>query len=164
MDVLEKVHRHFVPSHHNSYRPYILRTESLLFFIGLILASEAMFVSGLYAHQMQMMPEQSFSAVPQNRSESFAQSPSYTASVASAVSNIFSPINSIIREFGRLAIDAGPVVPWILGSITVLLTIAVLFAFFIHIQIQQPEMLYSGALVAGFACTLLVTNTTILGL
>jgi hypothetical protein len=33
-----------------------------------------------------------------------------------------------------------------------------------HIEIQQPEMLFSGALVALFAVSLIVTNAQVVGL
>ncbi len=111
------------------------------------MASEGMFVSGLYVQQ----------AAP---SVAVVQD-SQTAAVGSAASSF---LNNFGKELARLAVESEPYVPWMLGLIGTILAIAVLFAFFIHIQIQQSEMLFSGALVASFAFSLMITNIHILGI
>lgn len=84
-----------------------------------------------------------------------------TVAAVGAASN---PINSMGRVIVKFLEQAGPTVPWTLGIVAVLLTIAVIFAFFMHIQIQHPEMLFSGALVALFAFSLMITNIQIIGI
>src|SRR3989339_1730262 len=134
MSVHTHLHRHFLPSHHNAYRPHILRKGWLLFFVAVIMASEGLFVSGLYVQQ----------AAP---SVAVIQD-SQTASVGSAASSF---LNSFGKDLARIAVESEPYIPWILGMLGAMLVIAVMFAFFVHIQIQQSEMLFSGALVAMFA-------------
>jgi hypothetical protein len=142
MSFAQAVHSHFVPSHKNSYRPHVLRKQWLMFFIAAIFVSEGLFVSSLFVGQ--------------------GTQPSSTqiAAVGSAP-NINSFIQSIGRQFARFATSSRPAVPWVLGSIVTLITIALLFAIFVHIQIQHQEMLFSGGLVALFALSLLVTNAHI---
>ncbi len=136
------LHRYFIPSHGNSYRPHILRRQSLVFFIAVIFITEGMFVSGLFIGQ---------------------GGPAATASLAAvaATSDANTLAHSVERQLVRVLGDSRPAVPWVLGGIATLLAAAVLFAFFIHIQIQQPHMLFSGALVALFAISLLATNAHI---
>jgi hypothetical protein len=145
MSVGKKVHAHFVPSHHNSYRPHILRKGWLLFFIAVIFVSEGMFASSLFVGQGTSPPASSS-----------------VAAVAAAAPN--SLLQNFGKQLARVAQDSKPVVPWVLGTIVLILTIAVLFAFFMHIQIQQPEMLFSGALVALFALSLIITNAQVAGM
>ena len=140
--VLKHVHAHFVPSRTNSYRPHVLRRGWLLFFIAVIFVSEGMFVSGVFVQQSGQTSVAAVAAAP-------------------AASSDFS---SFGRSLARIAVDSEPAVPWALGTIFLLLVIALLFAFFKHIQIQQSEMLFSGALVALFALSLIVTNMQITGM
>ncbi|MBY0472883.1 hypothetical protein K2Q00_01180 [Patescibacteria group bacterium] len=147
MSVHTHLHRHFVPSHHNSYRPHILRKNWLLFFVAIIMAGEGMFVSGLYVQQVAP-------------SVAVAES-SQTAAVGSAASSF---LNNFGKNLARIAVESEPYIPWALGIIGTMMTIAVLVAFFVHIQIQQSEMLFSGALVALFAFSLMITNVHILGI
>ena len=45
------IKNHFVPSHHNAYRPHILRRRSLLFLLALVLLAEGALVANLVARQ-----------------------------------------------------------------------------------------------------------------
>ncbi len=141
-NLFKKIHVHFVSSHANSYRPHILRKGWLLFFIAIIFVSEGVFVSGVFVQQ----------------SGSVGTSLAAVAVAPAASSDLGSFTNSFGRNLARIAVDSEPAVPWALGTIVALLIIALLFTFFTHIQIQQPEMLFSGALVALFALSLIVTN------
>ncbi len=47
----EKFAHHFIPSHHNAYRPHILRKPWLLFFLAVILAAEGFLVANLAVRQ-----------------------------------------------------------------------------------------------------------------
>lgn len=148
MSVHRKLHRHFVPSHHNSYRPHILRKRWLLFFAALTVASQGMFVSGVLVQQ---------AGVPSVASIQNSE----TAAVGDAAPSF---LNNVGRQLARIAVNSEPFVPWALGAIAIILTIGVLSAFFVHIQIQQSEMLFSGALVALFAFSLMITNIHVLGM
>jgi hypothetical protein len=145
-NVFKTVHQHFVPSHKNSYRPHILRRSWLMFFIAVIFVSEGVFVSSVFVQQGGQTSVAAVAAAP------------------AASSDLSSFANSFGRNLARIAVDSEPTVPWALGTIVVLLFIALLFTFFMHIQIQQPEMLFSGALVALFALSLIVTNVQITGM
>jgi hypothetical protein len=147
MSVSDKLHLHFVPSRHNSYRPHALRTGWLLFFVTVIMVSEGVFVSGVVLQQNNVPVVSS------------AQSSQVAAAEAAP-----SFLNTFSRQLARVAVNSEPLVPWFLGLITALIIVALFFAFFVHIQIQQPEMLFSGALVAMFSLSLLVTNIHILGM
>lgn len=143
--VLKKIYAHFVPSHDNSYRPHVLRRGWLLFFISIIFISEGIFVSSVFVQQSGQTSVAAVAAAP-------------------AVSDLQSFAQSFGRQMARIAVGSEPAVPWALGTIATLLLIALLFAFFIHIQIQQSEMLFSGALVALFALSLIVTNAQIVNM
>src|SRR3989344_7278548 len=43
--------KYFIPSHHNAYRPHILRRRSLLFLLALALLAEGALVANLVARQ-----------------------------------------------------------------------------------------------------------------
>src|SRR3989338_3290237 len=45
------IKNHFVPSHHNAYRPHILRRRSLVFLLALALVAEGLLVANLIARQ-----------------------------------------------------------------------------------------------------------------
>jgi hypothetical protein len=124
-----------------------LRKQWLLFFIALILASEGSFVTGVVVQQSSSA---SVATVQNSQVAAVDAAPSF--------------LNSLGRNIARMTVDTEPFVPWALGLIGVILTLGVLFAFFIHIQIQQTEMLFSGALVAMFAFSLMITNVHILGI
>ena len=141
---LKKVHAHFVPSHRNSYRPHLLRRSWLLFFIAVIFVSEGVFVSGLLVSQG-------------------VQTSAASVATAPAASDLSSFANSFGRDLARMTLDSEPAVPWALGTVATLLIIALFFAFFTHIQIQHSEMLFSGALVALFALSLIITNAHVAG-
>ncbi|HWB33727.1 MAG TPA: CAP domain-containing protein, partial [Candidatus Paceibacterota bacterium] len=51
MDFLRKLKDHFIPSKRNVYRPHMLRRPWLLFFLTIVLTSEAVFVANLIARQ-----------------------------------------------------------------------------------------------------------------
>lgn len=148
MPVLAVLHQQFVPSHGNSYRPHALRRKALMFFIAMIVVSETLFVSSLFAGT--------------------GTQPASPVVAAVGATSVASTLNSYTQSFGRsfvrFAVEVRPMVPWVLGMITALMIIALSITFFMHIQIQQPEMLFSGALVAMFALALLVTNAQISGL
>lgn len=148
MNIGELVHRHFVPSKDNSYRPHVLRRQWLMFFIAVIFVSEGMFVSSLFAGTGTL------------------NAPPTVAAVASASS--LSPLNSFLqsagRQFLRMAVESRPAVPWVLSLVALVVIVALFLTFFTHIQIQQPEMLFSGALVAVFALSLVATNAQVLAL
>lgn len=148
MSVLAVLHRQFVPSHDNAYRPPVLRRNALMFFIAAIIVSESLFVSSLFAGT--------------------GAQPASPVVAAVGATSVASTLNSYTQSFGRsfvrFAVEVRPMVPWILGCITALMIIAIFVTFFTHIQIQQPEMLFSAALVAVFALTLLVTNAQVGGL
>lgn len=111
------------------------------------MVSEGIFVSGV------MLQENNASTVAS------AQDSQVAAAEAAP-----SFLNTLGRQIARVAVNSEPLVPWFLGLITALIIIALFFAFFVHIQIQQPEMLFSGALVAMFSLSLLITNIHILGM
>lgn len=146
MSVLETLRSHFVPSHSNSYRPHLLRKEWLAFFVVVIFLTEGVFVSSFFT----LPPGQISVAAVAN------------AGVSPSPMNTLS--QNLSRQFARFAADSREATPWILGSIATMLFIALLFTFFIHVQIQQPEMLFSGALVVMFAVSLIVTNAQVAGL
>lgn len=148
MHVPEGLREYFVPSRENSYRPHLLRRSWILFFIAVIVVSEATFVSSLF--------------VPQQTTVSSPQVAAVGASTAVTHFNSF--MQSFGRQLVRFATDARPFIPWLLGLIATLVIVALFFTFFVHIQIQQPEMLFSGMLVALFAVSLLVTNVQISGM
>src|SRR5258708_2644618 len=105
MSVHRKLHRHFVPSHHNSYRPHVLRTGWLLFFIGMIMVSEGMFVSGIF--------------VEQAGAGSVSIENSQIAAVDAAPTSF---LNSFGRNLARITVDSKTFVPWELGIIATILT------------------------------------------
>ena len=47
----QRIKNHFVPSHHNAYRPHLLRRRSLLFLLALALLAEGALVANLLARQ-----------------------------------------------------------------------------------------------------------------
>src|SRR3989338_3900914 len=47
----QRIKNHFVPSHHNAYRPHLLRRRSLLFLLVLVLLAEGALVANLLARQ-----------------------------------------------------------------------------------------------------------------
>lgn len=47
MSALQKIVHHFIPSHHNAYRPHILKRTWLVFFLALALAAEGFLVANL---------------------------------------------------------------------------------------------------------------------
>ena len=47
----QRVKNHFVPSHHNAYRPHLLRRRSLMFLLALALLAEGALVANLMARQ-----------------------------------------------------------------------------------------------------------------
>ncbi|MEI6864305.1 MAG: hypothetical protein WCK46_03010 [Candidatus Adlerbacteria bacterium] len=135
------LHRHFLPSKHNAYRPHVLRRTSLLFFIAIIFVSEGLFVSSFFVGE--------------------GTNVSVAAVGAASALQPHSSLQTLERELIKFIDNSKPAVPWILGTIALLLSIAVLFAFFVHIQIQQPQMLFSAALVALFALSLIATNVQV---
>lgn len=144
-----KLHKHLIPSHINAYRPHILRRGSLLFFVALIMVSEGIFVSNLFVKEGTLQVSQ-------------VQAVSMAA--VGAAPSPASFVNSMGRAIVKFLEQAGPTVPWTLGIVATILSLAVIFAFFMHIQIQHPEMLFSGALVALFAFSLMITNIHIIGI
>lgn len=149
MSFRKHLHRHVVPSHHNSYRPHLLRKEWLMFFVAVIFASEGIFVSGLFLQQNGV-------------SISDANVAAVAGAPAASEANTFA--NSFGREVAKMVVSSGPVVPWALAIIAILLLGTLAIAFFVHIQIQQSEMLFSGALVAMLALSLIITNAQIAGM
>jgi hypothetical protein len=145
MSFAESVHEHFVPSHINSYRPHVLRKNWLMFFIAVIFVSEGLFASSLFVGQGTSVTTPQVAAV----------------GAVSGVSSVNTFLQSLSRQLGRIAVESQPAVPWVLGAIVTLITVALLFAIFVHVQIQHTEMLFSGSLVALFALSLLVTNAQI---
>jgi len=51
MKVWKKFVRHFLPSADNAYRPHLLEKPWLIFFLTIVLTSEAIFIGGLLAQQ-----------------------------------------------------------------------------------------------------------------
>lgn len=49
MSAWQRVVQHFIPSHHNAYRPHILKRSWLVFFLALALAAEGFLVANLIA-------------------------------------------------------------------------------------------------------------------
>ncbi len=119
----------------------------LAFFVAVIFVTEGMFVSSFFVDQSM--------AVPMAAAVATAPTPAGEAQSLS---------QSLSRQFARFSVDSRDIEPWILGTIATMLIIALLFTFFIHVQIQQPEMLFSGALVAMFAISLIVTNAQVAGM
>jgi len=48
---LHKLQTHFVPSHHNAFRPHILKKQWLIFFLTVVLTAEGVFVAGMVLTQ-----------------------------------------------------------------------------------------------------------------
>jgi hypothetical protein len=140
MSFAERVRHHFVPSKENAYRPHVLRRQWLMFFVAVIFISEGMFASSLFAIQ----------------GGATIEAPTTVAAVgsASALSNANTFMQNVGRQFMRIAVESRPVVPWVLSLVALVVISALFFTFFTHIQIQQSEMLFSGALVAVFALPL----------
>lgn len=51
MDFFRGLKNHFIPSHHNEYRPHLLRRSWLIVFLGIILAAEGFLVAVLIGRQ-----------------------------------------------------------------------------------------------------------------
>ena len=151
MSVPEWVHPYFVPSKENAYRPHLLRRSWILFFVAVIFVSEGMFVSSLFVGQG--------GAVPPPAAQTVA-----AVGATSVASHFNSYTQSLGRQFVRFATETRPMVPYILGLVALLTMAALAFTFFVHIQIQQHEMLFSGTLVALFAVSLIVTNAQIVAM
>lgn len=73
-----------------------------------------------------------------------------------------STMQSINRLFAQFAGEPRSTTAWALGGIATLLMVAVLFAFFIHIDVQPTQMLLGGAMIAVFALSLVAINSKIL--
>src|SRR3990167_5975188 len=70
--------------------------------------------------------------------------------------------DSLARQLGKLLSEPRAATNWMLGGIALLLTLALAFAFFHHIQIQAHDLLLPGTLVAVVALTLMLINVSAL--
>ena len=70
--------------------------------------------------------------------------------------------DSRARQLGKLLSEPRAATNWMLGGIALLLTLALAFAFFHHIQIQAHDLLLPGTLVAVVALTLMLINVSAL--
>ncbi len=48
---LHRLRNHFIPSHHNAFRPHILKKQWLIFFLTIVLTAEGVFVAGMALQQ-----------------------------------------------------------------------------------------------------------------
>lgn len=76
--------------------------------------------------------------------------------VATGVSPSF--VDSLTRQLVRLLAQPRGTATWVLGGISGLLMLVLIFAFFHHLQIQARDLLVPGALVAGVALALCALN------
>ena len=70
--------------------------------------------------------------------------------------------NSVSRQIGRVLSEPRVTTTWVLGGIITLLMLALMFAFFHHLQIQAHDLLVPSAMVVVVAVTLLVINSSAL--
>lgn len=67
-------------------------------------------------------------------------------------------LDSLSRQAVRMLAEPRGAAAWMLGGISTILMLALVFVFFHHSQIRAHDLLAPGAVVAGIALTLLVLN------
>jgi hypothetical protein len=137
MKLWKSVKAHVTPMRENAYRPHLLRRASLVFFLALTLAVEGFLAASLVARQSDT---------------TFLSAAQAGVEMQQAVAGS-TPIASMIAKSAN----------WILGGVALLLVVAVVLTFFLHIDVQSHEMLAGGLIVAAIALTCLMANTSILG-
>jgi len=90
-----------------------------------------------------------------------ASAPAVPVAPAPAQGSSF--VQSLGRALMRGLSEPASTSNWILGGSAALLLLALVLTFFIHVQIQHPRMLATGATVAGIALFLLVLNVRLTG-
>ena len=150
MFLLDRMHKFFLPSRINAFRPAVLGKTSLMFFLGLTLAVEGFLIVGLIARES----DDTFLSMTQPQAASYE-----TASVAqSGLTYTQSSVRQLIRTF-----DAQHTANWILGTIAVLLTVVVAVVFFMHMDVQAHDMLLGGLTAAAIALVCLLGNVYVRG-
>lgn len=81
-----------------------------------------------------------------------------SASVGSAQTSWRAFVDMLQRYYMRVISDPYTTAMWVLGSLAVVLFVAVTLCFFVHIQIQSTAMLASGTALALFAVSLIAIN------
>jgi len=72
------------------------------------------------------------------------------------------PVQSYAQILVEGVLQSDPVALWIIGGIAILLVIALILAFVVHLQVQPTDMLMSGAVVAVIAISLFAMNSAYL--
>ncbi len=70
--------------------------------------------------------------------------------------------DTALRTAGKIISEPRQTTAWVLGGIIALLALALVIAFFHHVQVQARDLLVPGTMVAVVALTLLVINTNFL--
>ena len=139
-------HTLFIPSQKNAYRPRVLRRSWLLFFLAVMLGAEGFLMTNLMGTQSNEV--------------FLASVAGSTPMVANAPGSLHF-FQTLAQQFVRVAGDP-QVDNAVVAAVGALLTLAVLFAFVIHIQIQPKEMLGGGLVLAMLAFLFLYANTRVL--
>jgi len=134
-----------LPSAGNSYRPYLLRKESLAFFLGVVVAAEGLLVASL-----------------------FGLNPSQALLTASAIQFETAPaapgtVPSLLAQMALAASDPAAAADWALGAVAVVLAVLLVLAVVLHIRIQPTHLILPGAAVLLLALFLLWVNVTYQG-
>ncbi len=106
---------------------------------------------------------QTVPAAPSVQGAEVSPAPAPTPTPAAEASQSNSFMQSIGRQLVRAFSNPQQTSNLVLGLVATLLTMAVLFTFFVHIQIQHPGMLAAGAFVAVLALFFLSVNTRLVG-
>jgi ABC-type polysaccharide/polyol phosphate export permease len=149
------LHAHFVPSQKNAYRPHILHRSWLLFFLAIMLGVEGFLMTSLIGRQSN---ETFLAAVAGTTPMVNMQLSSASVSGVSVGAKAADSFQTFVRQVIRIMSDPR-FANSIFGGIASLLFLAILFTFFIHIQIQPKDMLVSGVLVLMLALLCIYTNT-----
>ena len=85
------------------------------------------------------------------------------AAPAAAAVHPSSLSETLLRTFARIFAEPRSTTAWILGSVAILLSIALALTFLVHIQIQPGDLLLRGSLLVFLALFLIAANGQILG-
>jgi hypothetical protein len=127
-----------MPSRHNAYRAHLLRRSSLVFFLALILLSEASLV-GAQFHAIGTNP--SLAAV------AASPAPSLTSQVLKRVSAVLGSQRDI---------------DWFLGAVAGILLVLCAFSFFFRPQVQPTHLIGPAIVLVVLALLLIALNTAVL--
>ncbi len=142
--VWKKIEHYITPTKENTYRPHFLQKPWLVFFLVLSLMLEGFLVSSMMARQ----------------TDSFLTRRPQTEQAAAVVS--VQSVQTVVKEVVRILGDP-KVVNVLLGVTGVLVFLVVVFAFFMHIEVQSHEAVAGGLVVVVIAGLLVAANMHFLG-